>query len=398
MDLLGQENSKEQKSQGKKIVLTLLIIASILLIVILIAMFTLQGNKEKTLGLKINGKDTKISENMLISDESGNTYISIEELAQLIGYDYIKGGYLEYNVDENKGYIETINQVIEYEVNSTKIYKVTPNSVANEEYYNLNNKIIKKNDTLYIALEDLNVGCNVVYMFSEQEYKIIINTTENLISEYQEKLTEQKLKINNNFNNQRALPYNMMVVSNESEKIGVIDFNQNSLIGYKYSTMQFDECSQNFIVSNENKYGVISREGKVIIETKYENVRIINYSPLLYEVKINNKYGVLDETGKLIINIEYDKIGFNEQSNLTEPVIIIKKLENNQNGIVVCKNNKYGIINLETKRVIIECETSKIYAKPSNSKEKEYYVQLEDTEIELNRYIEYINTTTVVTN
>lgn len=235
-----------------------------------------------------------------------------------------------------------------------------------------------------------------MYQFSEADNKILINTTDSSIAQYQENLTKQKLKISSDFSNQRVMSYNMMVVSNETGKMGVLDLNGNSIIGYKYSGMQFDEYSQRYIVSNDNKYGIISKEGKEIVEIKYENIRIINNDPLLYEVKMNNKYGILNETGKLAINIEYDKIGFNENSNLTEPALLIKNLDNKQTGVVVGINNKYGIVNLQTGEMIVKCELDKIYSKTSNSK-KEYYVKLGETEVKLDEYIEYINTT-VVTN
>ena len=70
----------------------------------------------------------------------------------------------------------------------------------------------------------------------------------------------------------------MMVVSNETGKMGVLDLNGNSIIGYKYSGMQFDEYSQRYIVSNDNKYGIITpyfKEG--IGETIYKTLMKENY-------------------------------------------------------------------------------------------------------------------------
>ena len=103
-----------------------------------------------------------------------------------------------------------------------------------------------------------------MYQFSEKDNKILINTTDSLIAQYQENLTKQKLTISSDFSNQRVMSYNMMVVSNETGKMGVLDLNGNSIIGYKYSGMQFDEYSQRYIVSNDNKYGIISKESMKI--------------------------------------------------------------------------------------------------------------------------------------
>lgn len=395
MDLLGQETVKPQKSKGKKIVLTLLIISIVLLVIVIILLYALKLNVSKTLTLSINGVNAQITDNLLIQDEKGNTYINIEEISDLVGYDFLEGGYLEYEENKNKSHIDTTKQIIEYEVNSNEICKITPKSELGEEIYELKHNIIKQNDELYISLEDLNIGCNLVYQFSEQDNKIFINTTESLIEQYKESLEVEELVIDTNSNNQKGMLYNMMVVSNNTQKMGILTLTGDSIIGYKYSSMEFDEYSQRYIVSSEGKYGVITKEGKEIIETKYESISIISYEPLLYKVKMNNKYGILDEAGRIKINMEYDKIGFNENSNLTEPTLIIKELDNKQTGIVVGNNNKYGIVNLQTGEMIIECQVDKIYSKTSNSKEKEYYISLGEIELKLDEYIDYINTTIV---
>ena len=89
MDLLGQETVKPQKSKGKKVVLTLLIISVILLIISIALIYTLKSNVTKSLGLAINGKDAQITEDLLIQDSSSKTYIYIEKLADLMA-DFTK--------------------------------------------------------------------------------------------------------------------------------------------------------------------------------------------------------------------------------------------------------------------------------------------------------------------
>lgn len=398
MDLLGNEPQKKQKTNGQKIVLMLLITSIVLSIFILIMIFALQGNKTKTLGLTIDDKDVQITENMLISDENGVNYISLQQLSTSIGYNYLRGGYGEYAENETKCYLESQSQVIGFEADSNEIYKTTQNSETDYEYYSLNNKIIQSNGILYIALEDLTVGCNVVFTFSNEQYKIVINTPEHLSKGYVTSFTEKGLTIDTDIQNKKAIVYNMVVVSNANGKLGVVDTKANTIIGQKYTTMNFDEFSQRFIVSNNNKYGIISKEGNIIAELKYENIRIINYYPLLYEVKLSNKVGVLDEKGNLIVNTAFDKLGFSENSNLTEPTLIIDNLNNNQDAMIVYNGGRYGLVSLTTGQMIVNCELEKIYSRTDNSGLKKYYVQLQNTEIELARYIQDINTTTVVTN
>ena len=395
MDLLGQETVKPQKSKGKKIVLILLAISIVLLIISLVLIYTLKSSVSKKLSLSVNDKESQISQTLLIQDETGKRYISMKEVAGLVAYDYFEGGYLESEENGNKAYIDTIEQIIEYEADSDQICKTEQDSSLGKEYYKLKNKIIKRNNSLYIALEDFNVGCNLVYMTSQKANTIMIYTNSYLISKYQKELSGKK--VDDSTNNQKALSYNMMIVSDENNKMGVMDLRKNLLIGYKYSEIIFNEYSQNFIVSNDDKYGIISKEGKTIVEPKYQYITIINYSPLLYSAKMSNKYGIIDKNGDIVINIEYDKIGYSEKTNLTQPALIIENLKNNETGLVVAKNNKYGIVSLSTGKIIIDCSLDKIYTKISSSNEKTYYVEIENTEIELNEYINYINTV-IVTN
>lgn len=365
MDLLGREPKQEVK--GKKTVLMLLIISIILLILILVMIFALGGKKTKTLGLSINGQDIQITENMIIQAENAS-YISLEKLSSYLGYDYLRGGYLEYVEDANKCYLENNNQIIGFEANSSEIYKTKSDSTTDYEYYKLRNNVIQQNGILYIALEDLDVGCNVIYAFNETAYKISLNAPEYLTTSYAESFSKSGFTIDSDSNNQKTMAYDMVVVS-KNGKMGVVDWNANSIISNKYTSIKFNEFEQNFIVSDDNKYGVISKNGNIIVELKYDDIDIINYSPLLYEVKLNNKYGVIDKSGDIIANIEYDRIGFTANSNTIESSLIVNDL-GGQDGIVVCKAGKYGIVNLKTGKMIIDCNVDKIYSKTGTRRRK----------------------------
>lgn len=396
MDLLGQElNNKKKMPTSKKIVLVSLIVCIVLLVLILVFMFLMSSNQTKPLTLIINGQNIQISNNILISDDNQITYISLKQLSKLIGYEYLRGGYLEYIEDDTKCYLESTNQIIGFEANSNKIYKTSSNSKTDYQYYELKNNIIKNNEILYISLEDLNVGCNVVYSFSKQENRITIDTIDNKSKYYETQLSEKSMTIaSDSFNNEKALSYGMIVVSNNNGKLGVINFDYQTIIGNKYTTMEFDEFSKNFIVSDENRYGVISKEGRVLVELKYEDIEIINYSPLLYKVKQDNKYGMLNENGNVIINTEYDGLGSNNYRNNLD--LIIQDIDNNkQDGIIVNKNGKYGIMNIKTGETILDCTLDRIYYKASENDKITYYVQVQNSEITLEEYIKYANTTIV---
>lgn len=405
MDLLGQETKKKDNNKAKRTVLMLLIVSIVLLVLVVLMIFALQGNQTKKLTLSINGTDTQIAENLLITEADGKTYASLQLLAPSIGYECLGGGYLEYNdTDKSKCYLENANQIIGFEADSKEIYKTSVNSNTDYQYFEINNNIIQKNDMLYIALEDLNVGCNVVYQFSEKDNKINIYTIDNLSTQYTTTYEEEGSNIVaklESYNNQKALCYDMILIANQNGKMGVINSSNQTVIGNRYKTMEFDEKTQSYIVSDDNnKFGVISANGEPIIGLEFQELSIINYSPLLYQIKLNGKYGVLNEEGEIVINPEFDKLGYTESSSgANESVLIINNLSNGkQSGIVVSKEGKYGIANISTGEMIINCDVDKIYSRRDNSNNKKYYIELQSAEIDLDRYIEYVSSTTVNLN
>ena len=104
------------------------------------------------------------------------------------------------------------------------------------------------------------------------------------------------------------------------------------------------------------------------------------------------------EKGKIIANTEYDKLGcVGDKTKEYNGVLIIKDVYENKDGIVVCKDNKYGIINLETGREItpIVNEVTRIYSKTDNTGKEEYYVEFDGKEASLSSYVDYVNTISI---
>ena len=400
MNLLDQEQQiKKQEPKGKKIVLFLLILSIFAVIMIIVMMMALSGKETKKLAISVNGTNIAIDEGLLITDENGVNYISIHKISKAIGYNYLTGEYKQYNEDttNTKCYLENTNQVIQFEANSKKIYKIYPTSDLDYEEYELANKILKQNNLLYVALDDVNIALNVVY--SQNDNAIALKTVETLNEEYKTSLPKQTnnalVGVSDSFNNKKTIAYNMLVVSNESGKWGVIstkDF--STIIGNKYSSIEFIESANAFIVSDNNKYGVITDE-KLIIDLNYEEIKVINNNPLCYEVKAGENHAIVNSMGKIITNKVYNSIGYISRNALEESVIVIKNLGKNKiNALVVCKDDKYGLLNLDDGTSIGDCVLDKVYSKTENG-EKVYYIQLKEQEVLLSKYLEHINTTTV---
>ena len=401
MSLLREDEDEvlpKESNKKKKMVLTLLIISIILLVLAIAIVSVLPNKQNNALTLTIDNLNREIAENLLISNEQKVTYISLNKLSSMIGYKYLQGGYLEFTEDLTKCYLENDYQVIGFEANSNKIYKTKQDSNVDYQYYELSNNIVKSGNDLYIALDDLNVGCNVVYNYSQEKNNINIETPKFKAEQKNATFTEnsQYSNVSEEFDNQKAVSYNMLVVTDKSKKVGVVTNDLATVISAKYSSMLFDEYTQKFIVSNNNKYGVISKDGKLIIDLKYEDIEIIKYEPLLYKVKQNNKYGIIDKDGNILVELEYDSLGYPGNKLIgANATLLIKDINKEGDGIVVQKNNKYGVVSLATGKIIGACELDAIYSKTDELGRDSYYIRLQDKEYTLKEYIDIRNTVEV---
>lgn len=207
----------------------------------------------------------------------------------------------------------------------------------------------------------------VVNAYAEysEESGLIIYTLEKLTKTYNEKAVENGYNsINTEGDNYKTLAYNLLMV-NKNNRYGITDLGFQELVGTKYNTISFNELQNEFIVSSGDKYGIIDKVGNIKVNLIYDDISIINYSPLIYIVKRNNKYGVLNESGELITNVEYEEIGSKTDSNNKSErrVVIIPEIsEEIKQSIVVKKESGYGLINILTGEPIVECDFERIYA------------------------------------
>lgn len=115
-------------------------------------------------------------------------------------------------------------------------------------------------------------------------------------------------------------------------KNGILE-NKNIIIPYEYEDIEYNKINKLFIVQKDGKQGVISIEGKEILEAKYDYI-------LCTQNKITTKK---DE----IIQI-YDKNGEKKQSNYENTIETA-----NENYIITIDNEeKFGVINKEGQVII----------------------------------------------
>lgn len=390
MDLLQDNKKKNEKTPAQKVVLSLLIISiiSCIIIVIIMAYLSMQG-ETKPYSMQIDGKKVDLSKLQLITNENGGICISLKSLSNYLEYSYYNGEFKVAEEDKNKGYIDNQTNIIQFFSDKKEIYKTSEKSKTDYEYYKLDNSIIMFEDNLYIDIKDLDIALNLVVSHSNENNQTIIQTPKYWFEQRSKKFSENNITISNTPENVKALSYGYVVISKEG-KCGVISVNGEEIIGNKYNSISFLEYTGDFIVSNtSNKYGIISKDGGAKINLQYDSIEVLNYEPVLYKVKKLEKYGIMKEDGSIVNEIQYDSIGYpeNKAKEINYTLIIPNLNENIPESVVICINNKYGLVDLETGREIITCDLDGIYS--ATEDEKDYYiVETQNKKVFLDNFID----------
>lgn len=400
MDLLENNKKKNEKTKAQKIVLILLVISIILCLIVGIAMVVLSLQAEiKPYTLSINNTNTNLNELKLIIGENDEKYISLKLLCNKLGYNYYNGEYKIAEEDKQKCYVDNGISIIQFFSNSNKIYKTSENSNKDYEYYNLQNNIISFEDNLYIAINDISVGLNLIVSNSTENNKTFIETPENWFSRTANTFKENGITVSSTNENTKALCYGYAVI-NKDNKYGVINLKGEELIGNKYSEITFVEYTKQFIVSNTDKqYGIITSDGSAKVNLQYDSIEILNYNPLLYKVKKSQNLGILKSDGTIIKDITFDSIGYpeNKEKGIEYTLIIPNINENIPELIVVCSNGKYGLLNIESGEMFVNCTLNGIYSASKNGVIY-YIVETAERKFYLEDYIANLNRVTVKLN
>lgn len=396
--------------QKKKMLLIGIISTLILFVVILIILFILIGldNKKtkivyKNVAYKTTTTDITTDQGLyqqktieynkkelpiiLITPE-GKTYYCIETLTTLAGYKYNKGIYTETealdeskdkcNVDNGGEYVNFVaneNKISKY-IKVTEEYNDELKLVANskkeknkdkvteeEEVFAVEDNVIQfADEKLYASMDAISKGLNMG--ITTEKNIVTIYPIEELVNSYKEALSSQGYTLTTNFRNQRGL-YNGLAVVGKNQKYGVVQIingNYEELISAKYDTVEYVQSIGEYIISNNNKFGMIKPgEEQPTIELKYDEITLMDASKELYIVQLNSKYGVVNSDGKEVIPVEYDQIGLKDAltykaQGVTSRYVIADKC------IPVVKNGLYGMYNIEgyclipTKYNSIGCE------------------------------------------
>ena len=434
MELYDEEKVTQKNNKNQYLKMGLVVAVILLFMLIVVALVLPKGNQVVTQVIKIDGTSKQMPTNFYLTGENNTIYISIEEVAKLLGYSYLRGEYIDrYTEDVSKCYVEGEEEVCSYIAGSNTIYKCTPNSTGEYEYYYIKDNIVSYENRLYSNIEGIQIGFNVQVQYDQTGFTI--RTVQNILDSSKEMITKKFTNTvidETKFQNKKAL-LKGFIVFNTNGKYGVLNMNGETIIGAKYDSITYSENTNEFYVKSENKSGVLSTTGETKIGLNYDEITLLNNDLRLYYVKRGNKCGVLDRNGRIVIHIEYDAIGidsslypknqiknqrllydncipvkqgqkwgfYNKHGELIVPIeydnigfVVSTSNEKSMNnvviiedidGIVVGKEKKYGVVN-STGEIIIPCEFDRIYSVTSGG-EDIYYLEKDGQTIYLDDYI-----------
>lgn len=437
---MGEEMNEKTK-RTKKILKIAIILTVILFFLVLGIMLYMNYVESKTLKLYVDKTRAQMPSTLFSFDQtSGKLFVSIEDLAKIGGYEYYHGDYNKLTEENTKCYVNNKKEVAGYESGSNLMYKLDPTANTTDyDWYTMSEPARTINGKIYVDSDDAGIGLNLKIKYNQQYNRIEIITLNYLVSQYESIVSSNYgySGVAPEYKNQKALLYDLIVVRKQEEKdkykYGVITTDNKDVIGAKYDAIEFIEVSKDFYVTTNKKMGIFSSEGSQKIEPNYDSIKILDNDLRLYYVQNNNMYGVLDKNGKRVVYIEYEKIGvdttqfktndiknsmllfdniipvmkgkkwgaFDKNGNqvldtvydsfgcitssqkdqVSNNVLVIPDIE----GIVVCRDKKYGIINSSGKAVA-PCAFNRIYSVTNSGKEV-YYLDYNGQQISITDYM-----------
>lgn len=189
------------------------------------------------------------------------------------------------------------NYRIYYDKNYNKYYYIKISDNKKSKYY----------DSIYpINCNENENSCNNFILVNT----IKNNNTFSILSLYDDSITNISNKYFINYNEYYYVSPSFLVVYNDSNKYGIIDYSGNIKIDCIYD--QIYPYENALVVFKNNKYGIINENNKTFVNTEYDNIVILdNYIVLIKDKKIN----IMDNKYNNICEIDSSFYEVNEENN-----------------------------------------------------------------------------------
>lgn len=351
MDNWKAEEKNKKSDVTKKILVAIMALLLLIIVVIIALLYSIKSN---TYTIVVDGKAVSNDKGLLM-EANNNKYISISDLAEILGYEYHIGEYKVFSSDEDKCYIQSTNETASFYLNSNKVCKLKVNAFTEDyDIFKFENNTIMIQNKFYAPLDAIEVGFNVKIQETQKGMNII--SLNQLLTNYNSSLNKDANKetyaslLEESFDNQKAILYDYIILSKKGSGLyGVVTTTGQEILPDKYKSITFLESTKEFLVTNSlNKMGIVDENGRNKIEQIYDSIKVIDKEPKLYLVETNKKYGVIDENGGTIVYPEYDSIGadITKYKDIQNQYILLDSI------IPVNKNGKYGLFNITGEKVL----------------------------------------------
>jgi len=371
---------KKTETKGTKILLIIIILLVLLCITIVCLIIYL---KDSIITVTIDGGvNNKFRDIIVFEENNSKIYVPVRKLAEILEYESYNGEYLNKSEDTTKCYVESKNEVVNLELNSNYITKKELKNNSAYEKIELEEPIKEINGDLCANIDGIEKIFNVDFSYSVENKKITLFTLSYLVDYYVKNRlpSYDYIELKEGFTNQKAILNNILIAKNSNGKYGVIQTNGETILEPKYDNIEYLKNTNEFLVTSNEKKGIISYDKKIKVDIEYEEINEINEN--LYIVSKNDNIGIITKTGETVIYPKYDYIGL--ENNVFE--------ENKTNGnyiflenlIPIKENKKLAIYKLENMQVatpITEFIYDGLGCIINSDKEKESVLFIEDYEV-----------------
>lgn len=206
---------------------------------------------------------------------------------------------------------------------------------------------------IYVSKEDASEMLNLRIDWKQYRYRFY--TLDYVVRQAKASITQLGYtQISGYYENLKSILYNFVIVSKGTEGskdnlYGVISLNENGreIVGVKYNDIKFVQNVKEFYVTASNgTMGILNSDGGIVIApSEFENISLIDDEKQLYLVEKDGEFGVVNRNGKTLIHAENDAIGMDvsdfEIDNIENPLLLFGEI------IPVQKDDQYGLCNTE---------------------------------------------------
>ena len=350
MDLFENEELLKPK---KKIKIKASTVIMVIIVILVLLCFAILGAiaylKDSMLTITLDNQEANNLKSILIMEEE-KIYIPIRRMAEYLKYETYNGDYITLSEETNKCYIENMEELVSFTLDSNIITKVRGKET---EQVKISEPVIQINGELCITAEGAEDAFNFQFMSNNERNKIEIETLSYLYTGYANYyITKGFVAIENEiFANKMAIFDNLLIVKATNGNYGVIVPTTGEVVlETKYESIEYLPQTMDFLVSSNKKKGIIAKDKSTKISVSYDSIeKFTNQNDIFYVVGNSNRYGLLDVNGNIVIYPEYSGIGMNvseyTKNGVTNGYVFFDKI------IPVSNNNKWALFNINGEKI-----------------------------------------------